>query len=119
MNASKCTLNCTYTNREILHISGRTLKNAILEIHRASLSPKCMKNLKKRGSGGTFTRREQEMELINKSLLLLTAVGLARAVTSTNLGNGSLYILDVTQDSWLEGGSNRGSNTYLLVGLHP
>ena len=60
------------------------------------------------------------MELIKLSLLLLAAVGLAAAVTSTNLGNGDLYTLDATQDSWLEGASNRGgSHIYLLVGLHP
>ena len=60
------------------------------------------------------------MELTKLSLLVLTTIGLATAATSTDLGNGNLYTLSVTQDSWLEGGSNRGgSHIYLLVGLHP
>ena len=54
------------------------------------------------------------------SLLLLAAIGLAAAVTKTDLGNGDLYRLSATQDAWLERStSNYGTDSRLLVGFHP
>ncbi len=60
---------------------------------------------------------------LKKALLLLGLIGiveLTAALSSTNLGNGLLYSLGATKDSWLERPTNReGQRPYLIVGNHP
>ena len=52
-------------------------------------------------------------------VLLLAATLQVEAVTTSNAGAGTIYKLQVVKDVWLEGGSNRNLQQYLIVGLHP
>ncbi len=51
-------------------------------------------------------------------LTLLAIVELTAAISSTNLGNGLLYSLDSTQDTWVYP-TQGGGNNALIVGKHP
>ena len=60
------------------------------------------------------------MKPANQFLFLLAAIGLAAAVTVVNHGNGDLYTLDATQDSWIDDDNvNHGNSDFLLAGLLP
>ena len=60
------------------------------------------------------------MKPANQLLLLLAAIGLAAAVTVFDHGNGDLYTLSATQDSWIEhDNENHGHSIFLKAGLLP